>query len=140
MAGKDAFGTAFQTEDPVTPGTFTDVADVSNITPPGIARDTIEVTSHGSPDGWKEYLGGLKDGGEVTIEVNYDPTKHDVLAGDLDTGDPKNYKIVFPGTLGEWAFTAVLTGFAPEAPVDDKLSAELTYQVSGKPTLTTAGV
>lgn len=137
MAGKDARGTAFQVEDTVTPGTFTSVANVTNITPPGIERETLDVTAHDSEEGWQEFLGGLKNGGEVTIELNYDPTKHDVLVGHMDGSDPLNYKVLFPGTLGEWSFGAVMTGFAPEAPYDDKLSAEVTFQVSGKPTLTT---
>lgn len=137
MAGIDAFGTAFQTEDAVTPGTFNSVASVFNVTLPEIERETLDVTAHDSADGWMEFIGGLKNGGEFSIEVNYDPTKHDVLVADMDTSAAKNYKIVFPGALGSWSFTAVMTGFAPEAPHDDKLSAEISFQVSGKPTLTT---
>lgn len=136
MAGHDAFGTSFQIEDTVTPGTFTDVASVTNITAPALERETLDVTAHDSADGYMEFLGGLKNGGEVSIEVNYDPTAHDSLVAHMDSSDPLNYKIVWPNTLGEWTFTAVMTGFAPEAPYDDKLSAEITFQVSGKPTLT----
>lgn len=139
MAGLDAFGTQFTRSDmAATTPVFTPLANCTGITPPAIKRDTIEVTSHTSPEGWKEYLGGLKDGGEVKLDVNYDPRVHDdLVAEDLASGDPRDYKVVFPGTLGEWAFTAVLTGFEPDAPVDDALTASLTYQVSGKPTLST---
>lgn len=136
MAGLDAFGTKFQTEDSVTPGTFIDIANVTNIKLPSIERETLDVTAHDSADGYQEFLGGLKNGGEVSFELNYDPTKHDVLVADMDSSAPKNYQITFPGTLGMWTFTAVMTGFSPEAPYDDKLSAEVSYQVSGKPTLT----
>lgn len=136
MAGIDAFGTKFQVEDPITPGTFTDVANVTNVTLPAIERETLDVTAHDSADGYMEFLGGLKNGGEMSVEVNYDPSAHDALASHMDDGAPKNYKVMFPGSLGSWAFTAVMTGFAPEAPYDDKLSAEISFQVSGKPTLT----
>lgn len=136
MAGLDARGTKFQIEDTVTPGTFIDVANVTNITAPAIERETLDVTAHSSPDGYMEFLGGLKNGGEVSIELNYDPTAHDSLMSHMDGADPLNYKVVWPGALGEWTFTAVMTGFAPEAPYDDKLTAEVTFQVSGKPTLT----
>lgn len=136
MAGLDAFGTAFQIEDTVTPGTFISVAHVTNVTAPAIERETLDVTAHDSANGYMEFLGGLKNGGEVSIELNYDPTAHDSLVAHMDTSDPLNYKIKWPGALGEWAFTAVMTGFAPEAPYDDKLTAEVSFQVSGKPTLT----
>lgn len=134
MAGKAALGTAFQVES-VTPGTYTTVAHVTNITPPSIERETLDVTTHGSTEGWQEFIGGLKNGGEVSIELYYDPTVHDDLVEHMDDADPKNYKIVWPGALGDWEFAAVMTGFAPEAPHDEKLSAEVKFQVSGKPTL-----
>jgi predicted secreted protein len=134
MAGKDAFGTKFQVES-ATPGTFTDVAHVTNITLPAIERETLDVTAHDSASGYMEFLGGLKNGGEMSIEVNYDPTVHDDLTAHMDDSDPLNYKVLFPGSLGSWTFTAVMTGFAPEAPYDDKLTAEISFQVSGKPTL-----
>ncbi|WP_432589936.1 phage tail tube protein [Streptomyces sp. HD1123-B1] len=136
MAGLDAFGTQLQRGDGGSPESFTAIANATNITPPALERETMDVTTHGSPDQWREYLGGLKDGGEVSVDINYDPRVHDVLGGDLDDPNPRNYKVVWPGTLGSWSFAAILKGFEPEAPHDDKLAASLTFQVSGKPTLT----
>ncbi|MEU0309784.1 phage tail tube protein [Streptomyces cyaneofuscatus] len=135
MAGLDAFGTQLQRGDGAGPEVFTAIANVTDITPPGIERETIDVTTHGSPDQWREHIGGLKDGGEVSIDINYDPRVHDSLIADLDDPNPRNYKVVWPGTLGDWAFKAILKGFEPEAPHDDKLAASLTYKVSGKPVL-----
>jgi predicted secreted protein len=138
MAGLDAFGTQLQRGDGATPTeTFTAVANVTDITPPGIERETYDVTAHDSPEAWREFTGGLKDGGEVEIEINYDPREHDDLVADFADSEPRNYKVVWPGTLGNWAFAAILTNFEPEAPHDDKLAASLTFKVSGKPTITT---
>ncbi|MFD3573846.1 phage tail tube protein [Streptomyces sp. NPDC058644] len=137
MAGLDAFGIALQRSDmvPTTPE-FTAIANVTTVSGPEIERETYDVTAHDSTDGWREFIGGLKDGGEVSLEVNYDPRKHDQLVADFEDKVPRDYKLVFPGTLGSWAFEALLTGFSQEAPVDDKLAAELTFKVSGKPTIT----
>jgi predicted secreted protein len=137
MAGLDAFGTQLQRGDGAGSETFTAIASVTNITPPALERETYDVTAHDSPSKWREFIGGLKDGGEVSIDINYDPREHDGLVADLDDDEPRNYKVVWPGTLGSWAFAAVLTGFEPEAPHDDKLAASLTFKVSGKPTITT---
>jgi len=138
MAGLDAFGTQLQRGDGATPTeTFTAIANVTDITPPGIERETYDVTAHDSPDAYREFIGGLKDGGEVEIEINYDPREHDDLVADFADTEPRNYKIVWPSTLGNWAFAAILTNFEPEAPHDDKLAASLTFKVSGKPTITT---
>lgn len=136
MAGLDAFGTQLERGDGAGTEVFTAIANVTNITPPGIERETYDVTAHDSPNGWREFVGGLKDGGEVEIELNYDPREHDTLVADFEDDAPRNYRIVFPGTLGQWAFKAIMSGFESEAPHDDKLSATVTFKVSGKPTIT----
>ncbi|MFB6517439.1 phage tail tube protein [Streptomyces sp. NPDC056401] len=136
MAGLDGFGTQFKRGDGAGAEVFSALADVTNVSGPGLSRETIDVTSHGSPDAWMEFIGGLKDGGEVSIDVNYDPANHDDLIDDFDDDAPRNYQIVFPDQdTTTWAFKAVMTGFEPEAPYDDKLSATLTFKVSGKPTI-----
>jgi predicted secreted protein len=137
MAGLDAFGTQLQRGDGAGVETFTPIANVTDITPPGIERETYDVTAHDSPEAWREFIGGLKDGGEVEIEVNYDPREHDALIADFADPNPRNYKVVWPNSLGDWSFGAILTNFEPEAPHDDKLAASLTFKVSGKPTITT---
>ncbi len=103
-----------------------------------MSRETIDVTSHDSPDAWMEFLGGLKDPGEVSADINYQPALHDVLVSDFEDKAPRNYKIVFPDDDVDpttWSFKALLTGFEPEVPYDDKASASLTFKVTGKPTL-----
>lgn len=137
MAGLDAFGTQLQRGDGATPEVFTPLANVTDITPPGLERETYDVTAHDSEDAWREFIGGLKDGGEVELDLNYDPREHDSLIADFSDAVPRNYKVVWPGTLGNWTFKAVITGFEPEAPHDDKLAASVTYKVSGKPTIVT---
>lgn len=137
MAGIDGFGTALQRGDGATPTeTFTTIANLTSIEGPGIERETIDVTAHDSEGGWMEFVGGLKDGGEVEVEVNYDPSQHDTLVADFDDEDPTNYRLVFPDDIATtWSFSAILTEFSPEAPYDDKLVASMTFKVTGKPTL-----
>lgn len=137
MSGLDALGIALKRSDMATPTpTFTTIGNVTNVSGPEIERETYDVTAHDSPDGWREFIGGLKDGGEVSIEINYDPRKHDPLVADFSDTVPRDYKLTFPGTLGEWALKLVQTGFKQEAPVDDKFTGELKFKVSGKPVIT----
>lgn len=132
MAGLDGFGTILARET-ATPGTFAAIANVTALSPPGLSRETLDVTAHDSPNGYMEFLGGLKDPGEVSFDVNYDPEQHDALVADFED-QAINYKVTFPnGTT--WTFPAILTGFEPDAPYDDKLSASISLKVSGKPTI-----
>lgn len=136
MAGLDGFGVQLQRSDMATTPVFTAIGNVTSVKGPEIERDTYDVTAHDSVNGWKEFIGGLKDAGEVTIGLNYDPAKHDDLIADFEDTEARDYKLLWPLAAGEWDLKAFLTGFSPEAPVDDKMSAEIKLKVTGKPTIT----
>lgn len=137
MSGLDGFGTILARSDMAATPVFTTLAGISNISGPGVSREVLDVTAHDSPDQYREKRGGVKDPGEVSVDVNYQPAVHDVWIDDLDDEDPRDYKVTWPdGTV--WAFAAYLTNFEPSAPFDDKLSATATFSVTGKPVITPA--
>lgn len=138
MSGINAYGTVIARGNGAGPEVFAPIANCAAIKPPGTSRNTIDVTAHDSPDGWMEFIGGLKDGGEFSTDVNYNPDVHDTLLADYADDQPINYKLTFP-TGAVWAFAALLTGFEPDAPVDGKLAASIKWKVSGKPTFTPSG-
>jgi predicted secreted protein len=144
MSGRDGFGTLFQRATGAAPGTtYETIANVTNISGPERTRETIDVTAHDSPGGWMEFLGGLKDGGEIGLDINYDPTEstHD-LDDDFDDAVPRNYRIVIlPDTPDEytWQIAGIMTNCGDEFPYDDKMARSLTVKVSGKPELTPTG-
>jgi len=136
VAGIDGRGTTLQRGDGADPEVFTAIANVTSIEGPQMERETIDVTAHDTPNGWMEFVGGLKDAGEVELEINYDPAEHDALVADFDDEEPRNYRLVFPDSAATtWQFKAILTEFSVEAPYDDKLVANVTFKVTGKPVL-----
>lgn len=128
-------GSAFQrSSDGTSGGSFSAVAELLAVNGPGLARDVIDVTDMDSTEKWREFVAGLKDGGEVTVDVNFDPNSSHVTdwLADLNTDTPGYYKIVFPDTT-EWGFAALMTGFEPADPHDEKMTATVTYKLTGKP-------
>lgn len=140
MAGLDGFGAVLSRSDMASSPTFTEVANVTSISGPSISRNTYDVTSHDQADSYMEFIGGLKDGGEVSFDLNWDPTDatHASLFSDLDDTVPRDYTLALPADIAEFAFEGILTEFSPSLPVDDKLTASVTYKINGKPTLTVA--
>jgi hypothetical protein len=135
MAGLWAFGTLFQRGDGNTPEAFVTVANVGNVDGLDLKRNTENVTAHDSPEGWEEHRGTTKSGGEVSLELNYKPSDHDMFMADLDDNDPRTYRIVVPSTPSvTWTFKAVMTGFKQQFPHDGKMAGTFTFTVSGKPT------
>jgi hypothetical protein len=53
--------------------TFTEIANVTSISGPSISRNVYDVTAHDSTDSYMEFIGGLKDGGELSFDLNWDP-------------------------------------------------------------------
>lgn len=136
MPGIDGFGTILKRGDGEAVETFTAIANLTTVEDGGRTRNTIDVTAHDSPNQYMEFVGGLIDPGEVTVDINYDPAVHDTLEADLEDKDPRNYQIVFPDTgTTTFSFAAVMTGFSKSAPYDDKLTGSLTFKISGKPTI-----
>ena len=119
---------------------FTAIAEVRDIEGPELELETKEVTSHDS-GGWREYIGTLLTGGEVSFDLNFIPTDatHSYSAGlidDMVTRTRRNFQLVFPDSESTtWEFAALVTGFKPSAGVEDELAAEVTLQVTGQPTL-----
>lgn len=145
MSGVDGFGTQFQRATTLTPGTvYETIANVTNIKGPGRKRETIDVTAHDSPSQYMEFIGGLKDGGEVSMDINYDPAEvtHEDLDADFEDTAPRNYRIILlPGTDDEytWQIKGIMTELSDEFPYDDKMGRTLTIKITGKPTLTATG-
>jgi len=144
------FGTLFQINDPSgsPPAGWTTVAEVKGVTPPQISRDAQDATHTESPQGWREFIPGLKDAGQVSIELNFVPDSDatTLLLGTFDLDTPLNARVLFPDgdqvssplTCSSWTFSAICTGFTPEAPVDGVMAATATFKISGKPTFVRA--
>ena len=113
--------------------TYVEVAEVTSITWPGYARDAIDATHMNSADQFREFIPGLMDAGEVTIELNYIPAAADVLIAALTANAVGQFKIQHNAGVNV-VFKAIVTAYQPQAPVDDKMTASATFKVTGKPT------
>lgn len=106
-----------------------------------VTADTIDVTTLASAGGYREFIAGFKDGGDVAIEGFFDENTESgqvALQTSLDAGIAEDYTIAFPTTpKAEWAFKGVVTGFkVGDADVDGTIGFGATLKVSGKPVLT----
>jgi len=113
----------------------TTVNEVTSIGDLDTSADDIEVTDYQSTDGYKEYIQGLKDGGELEIEGNFYPsdTGQSNLISDFNAGTTREVIITLPGSIGTWTFDAYVKGFATQVPLDGKVGFSATLKITGKP-------
>lgn len=128
--------------DPAGGSSYTDIGQIFEITPPGISRTSIDVSEHDNTDAWMEFIKGMKDPGELTFGVVYDPAlgTHDATTGILSDWDEDstipNWRVTFPDAGATvWTFPGFQTNTSPGTPLDDKMTMNVTVKVSSKPTL-----
>ena len=117
------------------------IANINDLSGPGLTLDPIDTTTHDNSSAWRTFVGGLLDAGEISLEIDYVPTaaSHGNTSGlvnSLSGRSTASYSMKFPDSATTtWTFTALVTSFEPQAPVDDKLTASVTMKLTGAPTL-----
>lgn len=104
-----------------------------------LTADTIDTTTLDSDGGYREFIGGFKDGGEVSFSGFFEPGNpgQSAVYDAFENGVTLDFAIVFPARIGaSWIFKGVVTGFNTGAELEDAVSFEGKLKVSGKPTLT----
>lgn len=117
-------------------GTFATVGTIYEMSPPGATRDAVDKTSHSSTDRWREFIGGMKELGDMQIDLEFDPasTAVDDMYTDLNTNTAGYYKVVFNDVAStEWGFSAFVTGVDVATPLEDKRMMTVTIKGTGKP-------
>lgn len=125
-------------DDGISPPAYVDVAEVTNITPYSASQDAVDTTHSASPDRAREFIPGLVDYGEASIEMNFAPgsPSDKRIRSFLGTKKRAKFQVKFPTSPAELLQgEAVLTGYNPSVPLDDKMTAQATWKISGKPTM-----
>ena len=109
---------------------FPEVTSMSGL---GKTNPLVEVTNFDSTA--KEYIAGLADGTEVTLEANYLPadTQQQGLIADVDAGLNRNFEILITdGTTPKtYAVTFTCLSWVLNPSYDDKNTISFTLKISG---------
>lgn len=98
----------------------------------GIAVDSVDATHEESDGKWREFIPGLKDGGEASATLHYIPggaTEAEVYAS---LGTTEHLRAVHPSGA-HIDYRAFITGAEPDTPIDDKMTFALTWKLTGAP-------
>ena len=109
------------------------MGEINSITGPSKSRETIEVTRLEDVDGYRQYIGGLREPGTVSLNMNFTRANYDLLNTDYESDDVQAYSIELPDTDGTtFHFNGLLTELPLDIPIGDKITADITIQISGK--------
>lgn len=124
-----------------TSGTPVYIADLTKIGKIGVESSEQDTTTLDSPNGYKEFIAGLKDGGELPVEgiIKSEANMEDML--DLaDAQTVETWEIEAPSGA-KWFFSGFVKSFAEsEASVEGVRGFEGAIRISGKPVYSSTGV
>lgn len=117
------------------------VGETFALSEPERTKDTVDATHMTSDDRYREFLAGIKDGGEVTVEFN----RIAGVAGDVGQV-ALNGAFEYDGAVWvfmdiplnpvvRWSLRGICTSRPNETPMDDKMTGSATFKVTGKPVL-----
>lgn len=121
---------------------YVDIVEAKTLLVPEDSKDYIDVTHLGSPNGRREYIPGLIDAGELTLQCNYTPATFQLAKTYSDGGTLVYFSTQLvattdqtsTGDLFEWAGYVVPS--IQEANVDGAVMLDLQIRTSGGVTYT----
>jgi len=117
-------------------GAWAKIAEINSITGPGMTRDVIDTTTLDTAAGYRTFITGFRNAGTVALSMNFTRTTYALMKTDFESAALKNYEIVLSDTDNT---TLEFEGLVTELPLtiapDDKITADVTIQISGAVTL-----
>lgn len=124
----------FQLGDGASPQVYSTIEEVLSITGVGVQNELIDVTNFDSPNSSKEYISGLGDGAEITVECNFvSGTQQLALMADVDAGNTENFQLLNQNTSPneKYQFDAVCKGWTIEPSATEQNRIIFTLKISG---------
>lgn len=117
-------------------GGWFSLGEVFDIALPSDETEEVDVTHYLSPGRQREFIAGLiNSSGEAGFTINWVPgNPTDVFLRDLrKSGEVRNHRITFPNATVV-TYPGFIKGYSPDAPVDDRMTAEFTVKKAGAET------
>jgi len=112
---------------------WVNISEVNNITGPGMTRETIDVTSLDSTGGYREFIGGFRDGGTISLSMNFTRSTYDMMKDDFESDTIQDYEMVFPDAENTTVeFSGLVTECPLTIPTDDKITSDVVIKISGQ--------
>ena len=113
------------------------ISEVNSITGPNISRDQIDVTSLDSTGGYREFITGFRDAGELTLNCNFTVAGYDDFMDSFSSSASDTWTITFDNTEASvFSFDGFVQSVSMGIPLDDKVTMDVTIKLSSVVTFT----
>jgi predicted secreted protein len=112
------------------------LAEILSYDGPNKKRDTIDVTNMDSTGGYKEFIGGFRDSGELKCPMNFTRATYDLMNDDFESETKQTYELAIPDPDNTtMSFLGLVTDLGFKADTSKQVTADVTIKVSGAITI-----
>lgn len=113
---------------------FTAVAEITELTPPAVRRETVDATHMESDDQYMESIVAMLDSGPVQCTLNWDPagSLYTNLRSDCENGRLASWRIVLGLSGRRLEGKGFVTELSPQTPRSDVRRLTVTITPQGK--------
>ena len=108
------------------------LGEVKNISGPSMSRNTIDVTSLASVNGYMEYIAGMRDPGTLSFTINFIRSDYNMMQDDFESDEVVDYEMVLPDAeASSFEMVGLVTELPLSVPFNDAVTVNVTIKLSG---------
>lgn len=112
---------------------YTTIGQINSITGPSMSRDVIDTTALDTSGGYRTFIAGFRNPGTLTLNMNFTQSTYALMKADFESNTARYYRITLPDTEAtQLQFQGLVTELPLTIPTDDKVTANVTIQITGE--------
>jgi len=112
------------------------LAEILSYDGPNKKRDTIDVTNMDSAGGYKEFIGGFRESGDLKCSMNFTRDTYDLMNDDFESETKQTYELAIPDDDNTtMSFLGLVMDLGFKADTSKQVTADVTIKVSGQITI-----
>jgi len=120
------------------------IANIYSLTGPSLTKETVDSTALDTPNGYRQFIGSLKNSGTLTFSLLFTSTGYQKIKEFYDSNTSVQYRITLPdkatveGHGSQFVFNGLVTELPLTVPTEDKVTCDVTMQIVDSVTFTPA--
>ena len=111
------------------------ISSIKTIGGPSATRAVLDTTSLDTAGGYRTFISGFRDAGEITLTMNFNRAGYDKMIADFQSDTTGYYEIVLPDTDStSIEFEGLVSGIPLTIP-EDVVTVAITIKISGAITI-----
>lgn len=112
------------------------ISQIKNISGPSKTRTQIDTTSLDTVGGYRTFISGFRDAGQLTFTMLFNRDGYELLNSDFENDTPQNYQVILPDEdTTSLSFEGLVNEVPLTIPTDEAVTVDVVIKITGPVTL-----